>query len=473
MRKNLLLLITAVLLSMGSAFAQAVEIDGIFYNLFETDAEVTSNPNGYSGNIVIPSTVIYEGATYDVTIIGSQAFYYCTALTSIILPNSIATIGSSAFGDCYSLTSITLPSSVTTIATGAFAFCIALTSIDVENGNANYSSIEGVLFNKEKTILICYPAGKTNSSYTVPNSVTSIGNYVFWACSALTSIIIPNSVTTIGSNFWYCPALTSIEVESENANYSSSDGILFDKEKTILICYPTGKTNSNYTIPNSVTTIGGSAFLSCSALNSVTLGNNVTTIGYYAFGHCTALSSVTLGNTVVTIGGDAFYNCTALTSVTLGNGITTIGDHAFFNCTALTSVTNLNPEPIEISPYVFYGVEISACTLKVLENSISDYQDAPIWQDFNIEGIVGIEDYRTPDISVYPNPTDGMLRITSDESQVTGIEIFDVSGRKLPMSTASLKSLETLIDISRLTTGLYFLKINTEAGQVIKKVLKE
>jgi len=142
-------------------------------------------------------------------------------------------------------------------------------------------------------------------------------------------------------------------------------------------------------------------------------------------------------------------------------------------CSALTSITNLNPDPIEISFGVFYGVVISACTLKVLESSIPDYQAAPVWQDFIIEGIVGIENYATPALVVYPNPTTDVLRITSDKSQVTGIEISDVFGRKLPLSPMSFKSLETLINISHLTTGVYFLKINTEAGQVIKKVLKE
>jgi len=228
--------------------------------------------------------------------------------------------------------------------------------------------------------------------------------------------------------FNYCISLISIDVENGNANYSSVDGVLFDKEKTILFRYPAGKTNSIYVIPNGVTTIENGAFDYSGALASVTIPNSVTTIGYYAF----------------------------------------------YYCQALTLVTNLNPDPIDISNFgVFGGIEISACTLRVLESSISAYQAAPIWQDFIIEGIVGVENYSTPALVVYPNPTTGVLRITSDESQVTGIEIFDVSGRKLPMSTASLKSLETLIDISRLTTGLYFLKINTEAGQVIKKVLKE
>ena len=118
-------------------------------------------------------------------------------------------------------------------------------------------------------------------------------------------------------------------------------------------------------------------------------------------------------------------------------------------------------------------VNINACTLKVPESSILAYQTAEVWKDFNIESIVGIENYTTPALVIYPNPTNRELRITSEKSQVTSIEIFDVSGRKLPMSTVSFKSLETLIDISHLTSGLYFLKINTEAGEVIKKVLKE
>jgi len=529
MRKNLLLLITAVLLSMASAFAQGGttgpltwELSGTAPNLTLTisgegempDYEYESSP-WYDYRESITTVVLENGITTigvfafqncsafisinipnSIVTIGNYAFPYCTALTSITLGNSIAYIGYYAFENCTALTSITIPSSVTTIGDNTFHGCTALTSIDVENENANYSSIDGVLLSKEKTNLLLYPSGKTNSSYIIPNSVIGISYDAFRFCTKLTSITIPNSVSWISTYFFGCSALTSINVESENANYSSIDGVLFDKEKTILIRYPSGKINIGYTIPNSVTNIREHAFSECTVIMSITIPNTVTTIEYCAFQSCTALTSINIPNSVTIIRDGTFANCSALVSITLPNSVTTIegftfsfcsnltsiiipkhvasiGDYAFSRCTALTSVTNLNPEPIEISSAVFSGVEISACTLKVLESSIGAYQDAPVWQDFKIEGIVGIEDYKMSVVEVYPNPTSGVLRITSAESQVTGIEIFDISGRKLPTSSVSLKSLETLIDVSHLTAGFYFLKINTEAGQVIKKVLKE
>ena len=146
-----------------------------------------------------------------VTKIGGYAFSYCQNLTEITIPNSVTTIEYDAFYSCTGLTSITIPASVTTIGNSVFGGCTNLTSILVDSENPNYSSDNGVLFNKDKTTIIQYPSGKTETSYTIPNSVTSIGNYAFSNCTDLTSIIIPNSVTCIGgSAFSGCTGLTSI-----------------------------------------------------------------------------------------------------------------------------------------------------------------------------------------------------------------------------------------------------------------------
>ena len=149
------------------------------------------------------------------------------------------------------------------------------------------------MFNKDKTELITYPSGKTDSTYEIPNSVTNIGNYVFAWSTNLTSITIPNSVMSIGDYaFYYCASLTSIEISDDNKNYSSVDGVLFNKDKSELVTYLSGKTDSEYVIPNSVTSIGWKAFSDCESLTSVTIPNSVTSIGYYAFENCTNLKDV-------------------------------------------------------------------------------------------------------------------------------------------------------------------------------------
>jgi hypothetical protein len=288
-----------------------------------------------------------------VTSIGDYAFYGCTSLTNVTIPNSATNIGYGAFGGCTSLTSVTMSRSVTNIGDYAFYGCTSLTAITVDALNSIYSSVGGVLFNKSQTTLIECPEGKAGG-YTIPSSVTSIGDNAFAGCTSLTSVAIPANVTSIGAlvygtnTFGYgfsgCTSLTAITVDALNSIYSSVGGVLFNKSRTTLIGYPEGKAGG-YTIPSSVTGIQKWAFESCTNLTSITMDNSVTNIGLKAFLDCTSLTSVTIANGVTSIGDWAFGGCTSLTNVTIPNSVTSIGYGAFAGCTSLTGAYFLGHAP--------------------------------------------------------------------------------------------------------------------------------
>ncbi len=296
------------------------------------DASALPSSHEISGNVVIPASVSYEGTAYSVTSIGGSAFSGCTGLTSITIPNSVISIGKKAFDGCSGLTSVEIGNSVTSIGSWAFYNCSSLTSVTL-NSNAivsqGYSSnpnIVEIFGSQVKEYIIgesvtsigngAFSRCSGLTSVTIPNSVTSIGYDAFSGCSSLTYIDIPNSVTSIGYYaFNGCSSLTSINVANGNPNYSSKDGVLYDKQQATLIQCPAGKQGA-FVIPNSVTSIGESAFLYCNGLTSVTIGNGITVIGSNVFYYCENLRYIIVGSSVRVIEESAFGGCRAIETIT-------------------------------------------------------------------------------------------------------------------------------------------------------------
>ena len=279
-----------------------------------------------------------------VTTIGEYAFCGCESLTSVTIGDSVTTIGDFAFYSCINLRSVTIGDSVTTIGDYAFDDCYDLTSVYINDISAWCNISFGYSSNPLSNGCDLYLNNELVTDLTIPDSVTSIGNYAFYDCDDLRSVTIPDSVTSIGYYAFYdCDDLRSVTIPDSVTSIGYNAFADCDYLKSVAI-------------GDGVTTIGDGAFYSCINLGSVTIGDSVTTIGTSAFFRCSNLTSITIPDSVTTIEGGAFRYCDSLKSVTIGDSVTTIGDYAFADCYDLTSVT-IPDSVTTIEYYAFYSCD--------------------------------------------------------------------------------------------------------------------
>ena len=427
MRRPAILLI-AIFISLASMAEKRFQIGDFCYQVIsDTDKTVAVfSCTTTATDITIPGKVSDNGSEYSVTTIGipdfttaigEPGFDQCGNLQSVSIPPSVTRIEEGAFGGCKTLKAVHIPHSVTSISVGAFSDCTAIQDIIVDSNNMHYQSIDGVLFDKKATTLLFYPRGKKQNSYSIPNSVTTVGEYAFWQCKTLQSISIPHSVTTIGPwAFCHCSALVSIDIPNSVTTIGKQ---AFDWCSSL----------QSVSLPNSVTTIEDCAFSCCSALKSITIPGSVTTMGRVVFQDCSALenimvddnnqhyksidgvlfnkdattlvsyphgkpqSSYSIPRSVTTIGKDAFWQCERLHTVNIPNSVTLIEEGAFTRCFNLQSIAIPN-SVTAIQPYTF-----SLCTALqtvYIPGSVTSIGDGSFLHCNSLKEIINLADEPQP-----------------------------------------------------------------------------
>lgn len=363
LRKLLAVVVTACISLTSQAYD--FEVDGIYYDvvsLSDLTCEVVAGDNKYTGDIVIPSTVEYNGRTLSVTSIkgdfgyGESAFYCCEGLSSVVIGNNVTSLGAYAFCGCTGLTSIEISNSVTSIGNNVFSSCTGLISVNI------------------------------------PNSVKSLGHFVFSRCTSLTSVVLPNTLTSIGDQvFEDCTSLLSIDIP---------DSVTDIGEYAFYGC----KSLTSVSIPYGLTSIERGTFHGCTSLTTIDIPNSTTSIGDYVFSGCTSLTSISLPNSVTSIGSNVFYGCNTLTSVSVGNSyslewllknfnkmstLIIATDYSNTNLTGNKFSENANLKQIICKKLVpptlkasFSNAQYMNLEVVVPSVSLADYKEAEGWKTF-------------------------------------------------------------------------------------------
>jgi hypothetical protein len=318
-------------ISVGETHPNHSSLNGVLYN--KSGTTLMKVPAGTSGDFVVPDGVtVISGEPLNSTHFINEAFAGCLNLTTIFIPSSVTDIGvqfGSRAGQHFGK---------------PFAGCSSLKRIDVDPGNPEYASIDGVLFNKEMSTLLQLPPGYSGA-YSISDSISSVQFSAFSGCGNLTSLTIGSAVSSLLTGAWGptdpfadCLSLTVINAVESNGSYTSIDGVLFDKALKTLLSFPRGKTGQ-YTVPDGITSIGEFSFYDCSNLTDIEIPEGVTSIGNYAFAGCSNLTSVAIPDSVTTLGRYVFWGCSSLASADLGGGIMNIPDNSFDACTSLVTIT--------------------------------------------------------------------------------------------------------------------------------------
>jgi len=456
----------------GSATATIASDTTLLGYIFGTSSYIggTSTKQYYSSNnyatYYIPSTLRHITVTGDNLLYG--AFYMCSMLTDITIPNSITSIGDFAFGGCSGLTSVVIPNSVESIGSAAFNGCSGLVEMTIPfvGGSATatnesfgyifgtYSYTGGTAVSQNdyynyNTITYYIPASLRNvtltgenifsgaflncsmlTSITIPSSVTSIGSEAFYGCSGLPSITIPSSITEIGAGAFYgCSGLTAVYYNGSLEQWCrilfySGDGNPLKNGHNLYI---DGELVTNLTIPNSISTINFASFYGATCLNSVTIGDNVTSIGKSAFAYCSGLTSFSIANSVTSIGMYAFYECSGLTGeLTIPDFVTYIGDYAFYNCSSLTGNLNIPSTVTRIYNYTYYGCNGLTGVLSI-PNSVRSIDE---YAFYGCSGLTGELNIPSSITAISNNTFQGCTGIESVTipSSVTSIGEYAFSG---------------------------------------------
>ena len=376
-----------VLLSCTSAFAFDCEVDGIYYNRLSTDElGVTSGTSKYTGDIVIPETVMYRDKVFKVTQITANAFKSCN-ITSVSIPQSVTAICSSAFSGCSSLSSIVIPEGVNELGSSAFSGCTKATSV------------------------------------SLPNSITSIGSYAFENCSSITSIIIPEGVTLLQeATFKGCSSLTSVVLPKSLTEIGNN---VFQNCSTL----------SSITLPQELKYISKYAFAGCGSLVSVNIQGTIEKINDYAFQDCSNLTSIFLPEGLKEIGNKAFANCSGMKTFTMPVSVTSILKDAFSGCTGLQKVivkdiaswcrinfASFTSNPLYYAKHL-YSDDDTEITELIITNKVSRIGDYAFYNADNLSKI-----YILPnDYNTYP------IKISNDtfsNSCYTWTDLFVPEGKK-------------------------------------------